>query len=148
MDRLHPCSFQISFTLLSIFLWLVGEAKGNTKRRVDITLPLLLGDDVPGVLVQTLDVLGIELDEIVLVGCDALGSDRLGQDGVASGDYGGFRSATFHSQPLFLIGLLCWRDDLLWWLSRTLTGVVPFFSASLTMGSTVASGLPVLPRGL
>jgi hypothetical protein len=64
---------------------LVGETERHAERRVDITLPLLLGDNLSRVLVQHLDVLGIELDE-VLVGRDALGCDRLGQDGVAAGN--------------------------------------------------------------
>jgi hypothetical protein len=64
---------------------LVGESKVNAKRRVDEALPLLLGDNVAGVVVQRLGVLGAQVDDFA-VGRDARRSDGLGEDGVSASD--------------------------------------------------------------
>lgn len=67
-------------------LQLVREAKLHAKGRVHVALPLLVADKLGRVVVQHLEVFGVELDEI-LVGRDPLRGDRLGEDRVPAGDY-------------------------------------------------------------
>jgi hypothetical protein len=61
---------------------LVGEAKVHVEGRVDEALPLAVVVDIGSVVIEELHVVGIEVDN-VLVGVDALGRDRLGEDGDA-----------------------------------------------------------------
>lgn len=67
---------------------LIRETKLDTKRRVHETLPLAVVVDIGGVVVQQLQVLGVEGDDL-LVGVDALGGDGLGEDGVTVVDLHG-----------------------------------------------------------
>jgi len=64
---------------------LVREPKINTKRRVHIANHLLLLGQLLGVPVQQLEILLVQLDQAAQVLPDALGRDRLGDDGASAG---------------------------------------------------------------
>lgn len=64
-------------------LLLVGETKVDAEGRVDVSLKLALAGKVIGVVIEDLHIIGVQHDNL-LVGGDALGGNRLGQDGGAS----------------------------------------------------------------
>ena len=67
-------------------LLLIGETKVNTERREDKTLELVLGLELVAVLLDSSEILGVQLDQVGAVGLDAGWGDGLGQDGGTTGD--------------------------------------------------------------
>lgn len=69
------------------YLLLIRESKVHTEGRVDETLKGVGRSQRVGVLLDSSDILRVELDEVLAVGLDTGGCNGLGEDGGTAGNY-------------------------------------------------------------